>query len=400
MNDLLDFTRKLLVPSSCYYDETTSQFKTFTDSEKESGFAVVQQIYSEIHDLQQKVKERFIVLGRYLYELEKGNFYIYVLDKGNSAGYNSFYKFCSECLGFKKRTVANLLLVYKTYFLNAIEFDRIRYEKYSFRQLVEMVSLGKNRDRVNETVSTRNIRKLAELYKEYTPRPEDTISHDLEIWRDKHERELKEKSDKKDSLFFIPNKNANENNYDSEEGSIMSTPSDGLNFEDIRRGLNGLFDRLIKVSPLWQKAVDIFKEALDTKTPLKVCSHKEKTEAVLKEMERRAKDPRIPRQLPPAERLNLKNKAEREAFLKSCDTWNIWFEIPEFEMIVRRKDFINGDYIIAMYGNRYWLSSDEPDKLHSFHDFHLVTNKRNKFNFLSDSITSLLDYLTKNKDKI
>lgn len=398
MDDLLDLKRTELIPSKGYYDENASVFKDF--GENESRFDVACAIYNSIHNVQQAAKDRFVTLGEELFTLQEGQFYIYVLDRTTKNGYVSFFKFCNDCFGFKKRTVIRLISVYKTYFLRSGKDEAEKYKKYSFRQLVEMIPLGEYRYRVNETIPTRDIKKLAELYKEYTPRPEDTVSHDLEVWKQWHEEKLKKSSDKKEALFFTPKSKEvsedEEGNYDSEEKSATSTPSAGLSYNDIVRGINGLLDKLVSFSGAWQSVADSVKEALETKTPLKIVTRKHEAEAVQKVFN----DPRFPKKRPLPAKVTLNNDKERKEFIKSAKDWPIWFEIPEFDMSVRRKDFINGDSIIALIYNEYYDYSSDPDKPYEVIEYHLITSKRNKFGKNEECESSLLKYLSEHRKDI
>lgn len=107
--------------------------------------------------------------------------------------------------------------------------------------------------------------------------------------------------------------------------------------------------------------------------------------------------------------MKLKNKVEREKFLKNYKSWELFKEIPEIEVKLYRYTFPNGTVIIATeharfvfdYENRkgsykkvtavkYHLILSETDEFINGHLFH----EHKVYEPTGDSFTTIIKYLT------
>lgn len=110
--------------------------------------------------------------------------------------------------------------------------------------------------------------------------------------------------------------------------------------------------------------------------------------------------------------LDLKNKKEREAFVKNYRSWDLWRDIPELGVIYFRYDFQNGAVLIVteykrfmkwkneyQTENKYCLILPEGD---NYVDKSSACGEVLHKTFTPDgcSMGTVVDYMTKNKGLI
>lgn len=101
----------------------------------------------------------------------------------------------------------------------------------------------------------------------------------------------------------------------------------------------------------------------------------------------------------------LKNKKERENFLKNYQSWGVWKEIPELKVKWYKCDFVNGDRIIV---TEFYKPSTLyfPEGVSQRYDLIITDNSPYKFvsPFYNEhknygvsgcSMSTIVDYLTK-----
>lgn len=211
MEELLDIVRREFKSANRYFSEEFGSYMEMSDDIVEEKFTRFQYLHSYLWQAQQGVKQNFIDIGRSLFELRCDEIYKAVCQEAHGGvGYGNFYKFCQDVFGFKKKTVQRLLKVFEEFGNKESGLLDVEYVNFSFRQLVELAGMDKYRERVPVTASTRDIKRLKELYKNYTPKPGQTVEDDLREWQTRHKAELDEKNYKKNSISFIPSKKSDE----------------------------------------------------------------------------------------------------------------------------------------------------------------------------------------------
>lgn len=114
--------------------------------------------------------------------------------------------------------------------------------------------------------------------------------------------------------------------------------------------------------------------------------------------------------------MQLKNKAEREQFLREYRYWELWKEIPELELRFYRCVLPNGTVIVAIEFVRLGFDSFGPNgaKYKKKYDvkYHLLLaegdnykaeyfeNSYKLYNPTGDSKTAIVEYLTKVKPEV
>lgn len=98
--------------------------------------------------------------------------------------------------------------------------------------------------------------------------------------------------------------------------------------------------------------------------------------------------------------LNLRNKEEREQWLKDFRSWGVWLDVPEVNKTYYRYDFKNGVAIIVEVGSGHndWCDG-------SIHEYEHITysiqdDRHPKFNSQGDSATMVIQWLTKYSKEI
>ena len=388
MDELLDLTRREYEAAYWYMDEESSRVVNVGKDVRISAFQEFMKLHGFIQQTQMDLRARYIAIGVALLQIKRDKLYYYVAPKyKGGCGYSSFKKFCQEVFGLSGTTAQRLVRVAEE-FCGMDGGIRVEYVNFSYSQLSEMLSIDeKYRPRITTSCSTRDIRRLSELYKDYVPAPDTSVEADLTRWREIHAEEQARKNAKKNSLCFIPAlpsdaakgagpaPDQDENvpdpdEFDGEDYRDLSTPNvekQHISFEAIRNGLLRQLQLLrdCDVGVVWKKCADIFEDALNSNAPRKVASSKEivdvKVElAALKEelSALKAQPSAIVREgmaLPPAQKLTLKNAKERKEWVEGYESWPVWLDVPEVAKTFYRYDFINGAALIIEVGADFWL---------------------------------------------
>lgn len=457
MEEILDMVRTEPVPASAYFDDVVGGYITVDEELRDKMFARFQTLHSTVRAQQYEVRARYLIVGACLAEIQRDKLYGVVKMECGVLGYGSFYDFCAAVFGFKKSTVVDLISVYHT-FCNEEGLLHVEYTNFSYSQLVELTHVPKYRERIPVTCSVRNIRKLKELYREYVPRG-GTYEDDLKEWQRRHEQKLMEENADKNKIVFVPSKKPNEaaetsakmmseasdrtsghskddkNEPDpgknptdrtsgqSENGSEswnfsedrasgqdepdtdereISTPNvtRGVSFEQIRDGLLRQLDLLRDVIG-WRSASDVFIGALENNRPISIA----RTVDVLRVMQEKDELVRENTLLKEragqrgaaagGEKLELKNKAAREAWLNDFRSWGVWLEVPELSVKYYRYEFRNGAAITVTVGLEYWDAwSTRKGIAHERIVYTIQDDQHEKFAIDGVSKTYVLDWLS------
>lgn len=125
--------------------------------EREAARTSVKYMLSDVND----IRHSYIRLGFHLNEFDRMNYY-------KDFGYSSLFDFCDVNLGLDKSAVSRCISVFKAFAKenNTINHAKTmflddRYEKYSYSQLCEMVSMtDKQRVMVKPEMTIKQIREL------------------------------------------------------------------------------------------------------------------------------------------------------------------------------------------------------------------------------------------------
>lgn len=157
------------------------QFVRLLPIESVPEFRRLQDYNEEIFTCVQVATQSFVTIGYILNEIQKSNVYRYALEKGVQ-GYTSFYNFCEDVYGLKKKTVQRLIAINVRYCDSGPDFTVKGVERFSFRQLAIMATFKNGLDRkVLPELSTRDIEKLAAYYskKDWVSLPDTSCKQDL-----------------------------------------------------------------------------------------------------------------------------------------------------------------------------------------------------------------------------
>lgn len=98
-------------------------------------------------------------------------------------------------------------------------------------------------------------------------------------------------------------------------------------------------------------------------------------------------------------KVTLRNKAEREEWLKNFKEWGVWLDIPELQMEFYRYDFINGSSLIIAHG-KYYYESYKEIKLCDDIRYSLLDGKRSGFDCCGISFSNVIEWLTRHSKEI
>lgn len=428
MKELCDITRTEFCQASFYMDENVGGFVDIDETLAKSQYEYFKQSYDRVHRAQHQAWQSFIEIGCVLLYLREDKIYRAVAKGYSSQGYSSFYAFCNDAFGIKKTTAKNLINVAVNFGDDAGRL-KMGYSMYSYSQLVELSQIDQAlRERVPSRISSRNMVKLKELYREYVPRTGTTVDDDLREWQRRHDEKKEEEARKKNAIKFYPaNKpngakasdsegNAtdpteNENGQtsdrfeeadDPDECGVISTPDvPNVTFDSVRSGLMAQLSLLVQIAPEWTCAAQVIERALQSESPFDITSKKEYRQALLKNT---GAGDYLPHDLPPAEKLTFKNDAERKAFVSSENAakWAVWIEIPELQITYRRINFLNGDYLVARFAHRYGYDSTthRTDRVYEHCRFYLCTKEKPVFDVEGLAPTYILEYLKSHKAEL
>ncbi len=98
----------------------------------------------------------------------------------------------------------------------------------------------------------------------------------------------------------------------------------------------------------------------------------------------------------PSYKLDLRNKEQREEWVRNFRSWGVWLDVPEVNKHFYRFNFINGCAIIVEVGVEYWDSfSVHRGSSHERIAYSIIDNEHQKFNSQGDSFTSVIQWLSK-----
>lgn len=441
MKELLDIRRAEFCPARHYVDEQDGRFITFDPELAKRQYSEFVELHDRIRRAQSVAWGSFIEIGYALLQLREEKIYYAVSPSYGVQGYGSFYKFCQDVFGIKQTTAKNLINVALNF---GDEEGRLRmdYAMYSYSQLVELTGIEKAyRERVPSRISVRDMAHLRELYREYTPKT-GTVDDDLKEWKRRHDEKEAEKNRKKNAITFFPadppkvnennkknvkmleigqtsdrsengstqtdfsekdGENGGETDVNADDESIVSTPDvPNVTFDSVRTGLMAQLSLLIKISPIWTKTAQMIEKILRAETPFGIVSRQEMIRAQLDALGDNAKY--APQSLPPAKEYIFKNDTERKAFLdsKRAAEWPLWIEVPALGLEFRRIDFLNGDYLVARFGNEYGYDSStgKTDRVYRICKFYLCTKEKPVFDVRGVAPTYVIDYLKSHKAEL
>ena len=255
MEEVLDIVRREFASADTYYDEELANYVTVDGGIVEEKFNEFKKLHAYVLNFQDNVKQGFIGIAYSLYLMRKDEIYKAVRqDAHGQVGYNNFYTFCKDVFGFKKATTAYLLKIFEEFCNKESGLLNIEYMNYSYTQLIELASMDRYRERIPCTMSSRNIKRLRELYKEYTPSPGTKVDDDLKEWQRRHDEKKARENAERNAINFVPSQKSDMAvpktdvqalgheeiaESDKEDARLLSTPEvkKELSFEQIRNGL-------------------------------------------------------------------------------------------------------------------------------------------------------------------
>ena len=430
MKELCDITRTEFCQATFYMDENVGGFVDMDAEIRKAQYEYFKQSYDRIHRAQSHVWQSFIEIGYALLCLREDKIYRAVAKGYSTQGYSSFYAFCNDAFGIKKTTAKNLINVAMNF---GDEAGRLRmgYSMYSYTQLIELSQIDQAlRERVPSRISSRNMARLKELYREYVPRTGTTVDDDLREWQRRHDEKKEEASRKKNAIKFFPAKKPEETQASGKEGNasdptenengqaldrfeeaddpdecgVISTPDvPNVTFDSVRSGLMAQLSLLVQIAPEWTRAAQVIEKALQSERPGFIISQDESKAELLQAINDNSKY-LYSSKLPPAKKLTFKNDEERKAFVSSenARTWAVWIEIPALETTYRRINFLNGDYLVARFGNEYGYDSStgKTDRLYRICKLYLCTKEKPAFDVRGIAPTYVVEYLKRHKAEI
>lgn len=450
MEELLEVIRREMKSASWYYDERSGANIKIEADAQQLMYDRVRNLHAQIRAGQDRIRAEFFIVGAYLSEIERDGLYHAVRQTASGTvddGYSNFYKFCKDVFGFKKRTAANLVMVYRK-FCNEQGLLQVEYLNFSYTQLVELASMDDYRNRIPSTCSTRDIKKLKKLYKTYKPQDGSSYLDDLAEAERRHKAELAEHNAEKNRIQFIPARAEEKvtekapapapniaGDEDEPEAVTPEREEKKPNTDAVIRGLLAQLN-LLKNSTcgvLWSDAADIFAKALGEGAPAMIHSGKEVSalknkiadlENEVAELEddnevlREANEDLRTRMGPEGAsactfstetgeilsgKLDLKNKKAREEKLQHIfDGAKPWREIPELDLKIYRYDFINGTALLRVHGVTYWDTwSMQPGREDRITQYFIMDETRPKFDMTAHkSSNQVVDWLTRHAKEI
>lgn len=404
MNELLEVKRRELELVNHYFSDSGS----YTEIVPETATSMYDQLlklHTTIRVCQDAAKLNFVEIGRCLAEIERDKLYYCVAcGPGRRDGYSNFYKFCEGVFGFKKTTVVNLLKVYRAFCNQTDGQLSVEYINYSYCQLVELSSVEKYRERIPATCSSRDIKRLRELYKTYTPPQGTSFKDDLEEYGRRHKAELAEQNASRNKLCFQPAPKAPSPTAVAEPAAeekedvrevVTENAAPTLYTSDVIEGLLAQLELLRKSSEgaQWEKAIGIMQDAFRNREPKLIRGYIEvselKTEIAKLKKATWSSTENIMRG-----KLGLKNREERKNWLLHLlDDKTIlpWVDLSSVGCKLYRYDFENGaSLIFAVY------SSSER---HQCYGYDIIENGKAWFmNGFSES--QLVDWMTSHAKEI
>lgn len=99
--------------------------------------------------------------------------------------------------------------------------------------------------------------------------------------------------------------------------------------------------------------------------------------------------------------LNLRNKEEREQWLKDFRNWGVWLDVPEVDKKFYRYNFKNGCSLIVEVGIEYYDAySTWRGNAHERVSYSIIDAEHKQFNSQGESFTMVIQWLTKYSKEI
>ncbi len=226
MKELCDITRTEFCQAAFYMDENLGGFVDIDPDVAKLGYDCFKEAYDQIHGAQFRAWQSFVEIGYALLNLREDKIYRSVARGYSAQGYSSFYMFCHDAFGIGKTTAKNLINVALNF---GDEAGRLKmaYSMYSYSQLIQLSEIDKSlRERVPSRISSRNMAKLKELYREYVPRKGTSVDDDLREWQRRHDEKLEEANRKKNAIQFFPANKPKDQASDLSENEIDQTQNE------------------------------------------------------------------------------------------------------------------------------------------------------------------------------
>lgn len=420
MEKMLDVNRRDFSRAEWHLQDDSGYYVRVDRELSETCFERFLELRSMMSGVKADLKQSFILAGWILQELKESKIYQYVCPKTESknykmnTGYSSFFKFVADVFGLKKKTAERMLAVAKEYCaLSSVSDSGIQhvgvtlpYANYSYRQLVELLAIDeKYRLRIAPACSTRNIQRLAQLYRadDFVPKETETYEDDLKEWERRNNEKKAALNAKRNSLTFVPaqkvtarspSENApDQDDFDGEDVRDIYTDAvkdTVIPFDSIRNGLLRQLELLREnvggsnrdVS-LWNKFCDFAKDVLLYEQP-------EMADLEFLKLGVAAFD---------SERLNLKNKKEREEWLKNYVSWGVWISVPDVSKTFYRYNFVNGASIVVEVSIEYYTYGKI--KAMPFVKYAVIDNEHPKYDSSgAGGVSGVIDWMTKHAKEI
>ena len=411
MEEVLDIVRREFASADTYYDEELANYVTVDGGIVEEKFNEFKKLHAYVLNFQDNVKQGFIGIAYSLYLMRKDEIYKAVRqDAHGQVGYNNFYPFCKDVFGFKKATTAYLLKIFEEFCNKESGLLNIEYMNYSYTQLIELASMDRYRERIPCTMSSRNIKRLRELYKEYTPSPGTKVDDDLKEWQRRHDEKKARENAERNAINFVPSQKSDMAvpktdvqalgheeiaESDKEDARLLSTPEvkKELSFEQIRNGLLRQLELLQGVIG-WKGSATVVINALTENRPMMICRTADVVKLVTENEELKKKITQ--NSAASGEKLNLKNEKSRREWLDNFRSWGVWRELPEVNKTFYRYDFVNGYSVIVEVGIGYYDRYDGKGCINECEriKYAFLDGKHGKYSTDGESYTYAIKWLT------
>ena len=420
MEELLDVVKKHYTVARWFVDEKSGDTIEVVSEVSEPRFKRFVELRNGIVQQQANIKMQYIFIGMALKEIYDTELYHYVTVTGGGAhGYSTFESFCSDVFGLKKDTASRMVNVAREY-CGEDGGLKLPYLNFSYSQLLEMLPMEeKHRLRIPATLSVRKIRALKTYYNNNAPK--QTVEEDLADYENQCREERERKNAKRNSLVFIPSKKPSEesvatsqlSDFDGEDERDVITPNvQKPSFEAIREGLYMQLNLLKDTDSSWTLLVDLVTEAL----ALKSYAHLSKRERVDKlrreNVSLSVENDKLRKQLEvksegkaatvgkaASGKLSLKNKKEREEWLKNFHSWGVWLSVPEVSKTFYRYDFENGSALIVEEAVEYYSYGKVTE--HRYERCAIIDEQHPKYDSTgAGGVSGIIDWLSKHQKEI
>ena len=424
MNELLEIGRGEYEAARWFFDEASSQLAQATNEVAVPAYERFIELRSGIMQNQADIRMRFLFIGMALLEIKRDQLYHHVRPKNTmrSEGYSSFKTFCAEVFGLKETTAKNLVMVAQE-FCGEDGGLKLPYLNFSYSQLVEMLPMEeKNRLRIPPKISAKKIRALKEYYKDHVPGL--TVEADLDAYAQERKVERDKKNEKRNALVFIPAKTEKQNSqpadclsdqdevkdFEGEDERDVITPNVAKpSFEAIREGLYMQLNLLrnCDVGVAWKKTADLFEDVLRRNVSHGLVSRHDFVQKDIENVDLRARNKTLESQIvngpiagkTASGKLSLKNKKEREEWLKNYESWGVWLSVPEVSKTFYRYDFENGCSVIVEKAVQYYSYSEVARS--AYVRYSIIDKKHPEYDSMgSGGASGVVEWLSKHSKEI